>query len=62
MALRFQRWAHFYMHTILSQLMEISALKPALRNITYSEINEKALKNEAKEKHEFERKKFTNFN
>ena len=36
LALDFQRWAHFYMHTIPSQFMEISALKPVLRNIENS--------------------------
>ena len=39
LALYFQRWAHFYMHKILSQLTGISALKPGLRNIGNSQRN-----------------------
>ena len=33
LALYVQRWAHFYIHTILSRLVGILALKPGLRNI-----------------------------
>ena len=47
MALYFQRWAHFYMHTILSQLMGISVLKQEILE-THREIIEKLLKNHGK--------------
>ena len=39
LSLYFQRWTHTYLHNILSRLMGISALKPALRNIGNSRRN-----------------------